>query len=32
MKAASPVLFTQTEDVVLVEVPDLDIVTQEKIW
>ena len=32
MKAAYPVIFTQTEENVLVEVPDLDILTEGMIW
>lgn len=30
MKAVYPVLFTQTEDTVLIEVPDLEILTEGK--
>lgn len=30
MKAVYPVLFTQTEDTVLIEVPDLEIITEGK--
>lgn len=30
MKAVYPVLFTQTEDTVLIEVPDLELITEGK--